>query len=151
MRIAIGSDHAGYDMKKQLSDWLSHRGVDVRDVGAHSLDPSDDYPDFAVAVARRVQKGESDGGIVVCSTGVGSCIAAGKVRGVRAALCHDAFCARMCREHNDANVLCLGADIVGAALAREIVGAWIDASFSGEERHRRRLAKVADIETSGSA
>jgi ribose 5-phosphate isomerase B len=148
MRIAIGSDHAGYDLKNHLGRRLTSQGVEVNDAGPHELDPADDYPDFAHAVARAVQSRESDLGIVVCSTGAGSCMAANKVRGVRAALCHDAFCARMSREHNDANVLCLGANIVGMALAEEITDAWVAGSFSGEERHRRRVDKLAGIEAS---
>ncbi len=151
MRIAIGSDHAGHDLKKRIGEWLKGRGAEVHDVGPGAPDPSDDYPDFALAVARSVRSGESDRGIMVCSTGVGSCIAANKVSGIRAALCHDVFSARMSREHNDANVLCLGANVVGSALAQEIVGVWAAASFSGEERHRRRLSKIAQAEDSGGS
>jgi len=147
MRLAIGSDHAGYDLKVFLRDRIASHGVEVHDVGADRLEPGDDYPDFARAVAESVIRGESDLGIMICSTGVGSCIAANKVRGIRAALCHDTFSARMSRLHNDANVLCLGASVLGAALAGEIVGTWIGEAFSGGERHRRRLDKVANIET----
>jgi ribose 5-phosphate isomerase B len=149
MRIAIGSDHAGYALKKHLVEWLSQRGIETREVGPHRMDPCDDYPDFARATAAAVLSGESDSGIVICSTGIGSCIAANKVPGIRAAVCHDTVSARMSKQHNDANVLCLGATIVGASLAEEIVGVWVNNSFSGEERHRRRLAKVAEIEAAG--
>jgi ribose 5-phosphate isomerase B len=141
----------GYELKERLGEWLGAQGIEVHDVGPERYDSSDDYPDYALAVSKRVRDGESNLGIVVCSTGIGSCIAANKVPGVRAAVCHDTFSARMSREHNAANVLCLGSNIVGAALAQEIVGAWAGASFSGEERHRRRLEKVAGIEASGGA
>lgn len=146
MRIAIGSDHAGYDLKRLLLDWLAANAFEVADVGAHSLDPGDDYPDFARAVAESVIGGEADLGIMICSTGVGSCIAANKFRGIRAALCHDTFSAHMSRLHNDANVLCLGANVVALGLAQEIVEAWLSASFSEGERHRRRIGKVAQLE-----
>lgn len=147
MRIAIGSDHQGYDLKVLVRDRLTSQAAEVQDVGPDRLDPGDDYPDFARAVAQSVARGESDLGIMICSTGVGSCMAANKVRGIRAALCHDTFSARMSRQHNDANVLCLGANIVGKFLALEIVDVWIGESFSGEERHRRRLAKIQNIES----
>jgi len=156
MRIAIGSDHAGYHLKAHLRQWLASGAgrdrlkpvlpLEVRDVGPEALDPGDDYPDFARAVAASVAEGESDLGIMICSTGVGSCIAANKVRGVRAALCHDSFSARMSRAHNDANVLCLGANVVGQGLAEEIVAAWLETPFSGEPRHRCRLEKVMRLE-----
>jgi len=146
MKVAIGSDHAGYHLKQRLRDWLASRDIPLHDVGPASLDPADDYPDFARAVAQSVQSGQADLGVLVCSTGVGSCIAANKLPGIRAALCHDTFCARLSKLHNDANVLCLGANIVGPALAEEILGVWLATSFSGEDRHRRRLAKIAGLE-----
>jgi len=149
MRIAVGSDHAGYHLKAHLLQWLAARGLEAQDVGPETLDPRDDYPDFARAVAESLQQGKSDLGIMICSTGVGSCIAANKVRGVRAALCHDTFSARQSRAHNDANVLCLGANIVGRGLAEEIVGVWLEACFSGEPRHCRRLEKVMKLEGAG--
>ncbi|MDH5201536.1 MAG: ribose-5-phosphate isomerase [Candidatus Bathyarchaeota archaeon] len=147
MRIAIGSDHAGYHLKEHLREWLSARNIEIHDVGPHSFDPTDDYPDFARAVADSVRTAESDLGLIVCSTGVGSCIAANKIPGVRAALCHDTFSARMSRLHNDANVLCLGSNVVAPGLAEEILAAWLASSFSGEERHRRRVDKIAQIES----
>jgi ribose 5-phosphate isomerase B len=149
MRVAIGADHAGYTLKELVREWLAERGIEAVDVGASSLDPTDDYPDFASLVARSVLEGQTDLGIMICSTGVGSCIAANKIRGVRAALCHDTFCAEMSRRHNDATVLCLGANVIAQGLAREIVETWVAETFSGEERHRRRLAKVAAIECEG--
>jgi len=146
MRIALGSDHAGYQLKTSILAWLAEKGVPHRDLGAHRLELEDDYPDFAAAVARSVARGESDLGIAICATGVGSCIVANKVAGVRAALCSDTFCARYSRLHNNANVLCLGARTLGEGLALEIVEAWIRESFTGEARHRRRLEKVARLE-----
>ncbi len=147
MRISIGADHAGYHLKQRVREWLSERGIEVTDVGAQSLDPGDDYPDFARSVAESVARRETDLGIAICSTGVGSCVTANKVAGVRAALCHDTFCAKMSRRHNDANVLCLGGNVVAPGLAREIVETWLAETFSGKERHRRRLDKVARIES----
>ncbi len=146
MRVAIGSDHAGYQLKEHLRSWMAAREIDVHDVGAQTLDPADDYPDFARAVGELVQAAQVELGIVICSTGVGSCIAANKLRGIRAALVHDPFSARMSRLHNDANVLCLGASVVGPRYAEEILAAWLEASFTGDERHRRRLDKVVRIE-----
>ncbi|UCC67686.1 MAG: ribose 5-phosphate isomerase B [Armatimonadota bacterium] len=146
MRIAIGSDHAGYDLKEHLRKWMAAREIDVQDVGPQARDPGDDYPDFAGAVGRSIQSRAADLGVIVCSTGVGSCIAANKLRGVRAALVHDIFSARMSRLDNDANVLCLGASLVAPRLAEEILDAWLSASFSGEERHCRRLDKIARLE-----
>ena len=146
MRVAIGSDHAGYQLKEHLRDWLAPRDMEVDDVGPHALDPADDYPDFAGAVGEAVRTGRADLGIVICSTGIGSCITANKLPGVRAALCHDTFSARLSRLHNDANVVCLGANVVAARLAEEILAAWLSASFSGEERHRRRVEKISRLE-----
>jgi ribose 5-phosphate isomerase B len=150
MRIAIGSDHAGYVLKASIVCWLTERQIAYLDLGADSLDPDDDYPDFAAAVARAVASRKTDLGITICGTGVGSCIAANKVAGVRAALCTDSYCAKCSRLHNDANVLCLGARVLGAGLAVEIVCAWLGTSFSGEERHRRRIGKVTRLEASGA-
>ncbi len=150
MLIALGADHAGFDLKEQIRGWLAQREIEVLDLGPHTFNPEDDYPDFARAVAQSVAGGESDLGIIVCSTGIGSCIAANKLKGVRAALCQDTFCARMTRLHNDANVLCLGSNVVGPLLAQEIANTFISTSFSGEERHRRRVAKIAEIEAEGA-
>ena len=151
MRIALGSDHVGFDLKQLVRGWLAEDGIDVLDVGPESFDPTDDYTDFARRVAESVARGDADLGIVVCSTGQGSCMAANKVKGIRAALCHGIFCARMSKLHNDANVLCLGAGVVGALLAREIVTAWLATSFTGEERHCRRIEKMARIESDREA
>ena len=146
MRIAIGADHAGYDLKAPLIDLLKGLGHEVTDVGAHTLDPLDDYPDFTRAVAERVAGGQAERGVVVCGSGVGACVAANKVRGVRASVCHDTYSAHQGVEHDDMNVLCLGLRIVGEELAKELVGVFISASFSGEERHQRRLNKVLAME-----
>lgn len=148
MRIAIGGDHAGFDAKEEIAAYLKELGHEVRDMGAHAYDPDDDYPDFTLAVARAVASGEVDRGVMVCGSGVGASVAANKVAGVRAAMCHDTYSAHQGVEHDDMNVLCLGARIVGMALAREVVAAYLDARFSGEERHKRRLEKVKAIEKS---
>lgn len=147
MRIAIGSDHTGYQLKSLIIEWLGERKIECHDVGPHSFDPDDDYPDFAVLVAKAVAARECDLGIIICATGIGSCIAANKVDGIRGALCHDTFSARLSRLHNDANVLCLGARVVGEGLARELLEVWLSESFSGDARHQRRLDKLAQLDT----
>jgi len=133
-------------LKVEAVEWVREWGHDVWDAGAHQLDPGDDYPDFARGVAEAVAGGRADRGIIVCGSGVGASIVANKVRGVRAGLCHDTYSARQGVEHDDMNVLCLGARIIGPALAREVVAAFVEARFSGEERHTRRLAKVRAME-----
>ena len=145
-RVVIGADHAGFSLKAELVTWLLGQGYDVEDLGAHTYDAADDYPDFAQAVAVVVASGRAQKGILVCGSGVGASIAANKVKGVRAAVCHDTYSARQGVEHDDMNVLCLGARIVGEELAKEVVRAFASAEFSGEERHKRRLAKVLAIE-----
>lgn len=144
-RIAIGSDHAGFALKERLKERLIAAGFDCRDFGTYNDQPCD-YPDFATAVAQAVVKGESDIGIVICGTGIGSSIAANKIPGARCALCWNEYTARMARAHNDANLLALGARVVGEELAWAIVQAWLETSFSGEERHRRRVEKIAALE-----
>ena len=146
MRIAVGADHNGYALKKTMASLLRSLGHDVVDVGAHEMDPSDDYPDFTGALARTVASGEAERGVMVCGSGVGASVAANKVRGVRAAVCHDTYSAHQGVEHDNMNVLCLGARIVGEEVAREAVQAFVSATFSGEERHRRRLDKVLAME-----
>ncbi|MDP6402195.1 MAG: ribose 5-phosphate isomerase B [SAR202 cluster bacterium] len=147
MRIAIGSDHAGLPIKAPLSEYLESLGHEVLDVGPMSFDPDDDYPDFAAEVARRVAGGEAERGIMMCGSGVGASVAANKVVGVRAAVCHDVYSAHQGVEHDDMNVLCLGDRIVGVELAKELVRSFVSARFTGEERHRRRLGKVMDMES----
>ena len=149
-KIAIGADHAGFDLKQQIGKLLESGGHQVTDLGAHEYDALDDYPDFALAVARAVADGEAKQGIIVCGSGVGASVAANKVRGARAGLCHDTYSAHQGVEHDAMNVLCLGARIVGIALAGEIVQSFIGAAFTGEERHQRRLAKVLHAERDGS-
>ncbi len=149
MRIALGADHAGYALKGALADLLRSLGHEVLDVGPHALDPSDDYPDFARPVAEAVASGSAERGVMVCGSGVGASVAANKVRGVRAAVCHDTYSARQGVEHDDMNVLCLGARVVGEELAGEVARAFSAAAFSGEERHRRRLEKLLAMEAEG--
>lgn len=146
VKIALGTDHAGFEFKNQLAVILAQQGVEVMEVGAHIYDADDDYPDYAEAVARAVADGHADRGILVCGSGVGASIAATKVNGVRAAMCHDTYSAHQGVEHDDMNVLCMGARIIGIELAREITTAFLSARFSGEERHARRLAKLMAIE-----
>ena len=146
MRIAIGTDHGGFPLKADVASLLSQLGHEVVDVGAHALDPSDDYPDFARAVGQAVQRGEAERGIVICGSGVGACIAANKLRGVRAGVCHDTYSAHQAVEHDDMNVLCLGARVVGSEVARELVQAFLAARFRTEERYIRRLDKVKALE-----
>ena len=146
MHIAIGADHGGYELKAQITRVLEGLGHEVSDVGAHSLDPADDYPDFAKAVAEHVTSQQSARGIMVCGSGVGASVAANKVRGIRASVCHDTYSAHQGVEHDDMNVLCLGARIIGQELAAEVVSAFVSAEFTGEERHRRRLNKVLAME-----
>jgi len=146
LRIAIGADHAGYGLKGPLAELLRGLGHEVVDVGAHALDPSDDFPDFAGAVAKSVASGETERGVVVCGSGVGTSVAANKVRGVRASVCHDTYSAQQGVEHDDMNVLCLGSRVVGKELAKELVSVFVAASFKDEERHRRRLEKVLAME-----
>lgn len=146
MRIVIGSDHAGLALKNEAAGWLAQWGHDVQDVGAHTFDPDDDYPDFAQLAAEALANGAADRGLLVCGSGVGASIAANKVPGVRAAMCHDAYSAHQGVEHDDMNLLCIGERIVGPALAKELIEAFLGATFSGEERHARRLDKVRAIE-----
>ena len=146
MRVAIGADHGGYDLKEYLARFLRARSHEIVDVGTHADDPADDYPDFARALAERVAAGEADRGVMICGSGVGASVVANKVMGARASVCHDTYSARQGVEHDDMNVLCLGARIVGEELAKELVSAFLGARFTGEERHVRRLRKVNALE-----
>jgi ribose 5-phosphate isomerase B len=145
VRIAIGSDHAGFDLKQQLVDHLVAAGHEVNDLGTHSTDPVD-YPDFAAAVARDVVHGQSERGIVVCGSGAGASIAANKITGARSAVVHDHYTAAQAVEHDDMNVLAIGARVIGSATATDIVDTYLGAQFSGEERHSRRLRKVVELD-----
>lgn len=144
MLVAIGADHAGYHLKEELKTFLRDLGHDWKDFGTDSTEPVD-YPDFAEPVARAVAGGLCPRGIVICGTGIGSAIAANKVKGIRAGLCHDTFSARHARLHNDTNVLALGARVIGPGLAKDIVVAWLDGPFEGG-RHARRVEKIHSIE-----
>ena len=146
MRIAIGADHAGYPLNEKIIAVLERGGHQIVDFGTHDGSQPDDYPDYADKVARSVQSEDATRGIIVCGSGVGACVTANKVKGIRACLCHDTYSAHQGVEHDDMNVLCLGARIIGSELALEIVKAFVEARFSGEDRHRRRLAKVKAIE-----
>jgi ribose 5-phosphate isomerase B len=145
LRVALGADHGGFSLKNELVARL-HETCEVLDLGASAFDQDDDYPDFALAVAQAVASGQAQRGILVCGSGVGACIAANKVPGARACLCHDTYSAHQGVEHDDMNILCLGARVVGTELAGELVDAFLKVNFSGETRHRRRLEKVLAIE-----
>ncbi len=142
--IAIGSDHGGYDLKQLVIKHLEKRGFEVKDFGTYSKD-SCDYPEFGHAVAKAVASKECEQGIVICTTGIGISISANKVKGIRCALCSDVCSAELTRLHNDANVLALGAGIVGSNLALRIVDAFLDTKFSGDERHSRRISKIEQL------
>lgn len=148
MRIVVGADHRGYEMKDQIAASLKQAGHEVLDVGAHNAD-SVDYPDYARAIGEALTDGRAERGVLVCGSGVGASIAANKIHGVRAAVCHDTYSARQGVEHDDMNVLCLGAGVIDSELALELVQAYLDARLSGEERYHRRLEKVAEIERLG--
>lgn len=141
--IAIGSDHGGFELKELVKTFLEQEGYEVSDFGCYDLS-SCDYPDYGKKVGRAVVSKECEKGIVICTTGIGISITVNKIKGVRAALCTDSFTARMCRLHNNANVLALGAGIVGPELAKDIVKTFLTTEFSGEERHARRVDKIED-------
>jgi ribose 5-phosphate isomerase B len=145
MRLAVGSDHAGFALKQEIAENLRRQGHDVTDVGAFTTEPSD-YPDFAEAVGKAVTDGRAERAVLVCGSGVGASVAANKLPGVRAAVCHDSYSAHQGVEHDDMNVLVLGGRVIGPALAHELVRSFVGARFSGEERHARRLAKVKALE-----
>jgi RpiB/LacA/LacB family sugar-phosphate isomerase len=145
MRVAIGSDHAGFELKMQLAALLKNDQHEVLDVGTYTTDPVD-YPDYAVAVGDAVLDGKADRGILICGSGVGASVAANKLAGIRAGLCHDTYSAHQGVEHDDMNLLVLGGRVVGPALAGELVRAFLAAEFTGEERHKRRLDKVKRLE-----
>lgn len=146
MRIAIGADHAGFEMKRDLAAYLAKGGHEVMDVGAFTAAPVD-YPDIAEGVAQAVRNGQADRGIVVCGSGVGAAVAAGKFPGIRACVCHDVYSARQAVEHDDLNVLCLGSRVIGGSVARLLSDTFLAATFSGEPRHMTRLGKIEAIES----
>ena len=144
MKIVIGSDHGGIHLKEVLKQHLAERGVEVSDAGTYT-EESCDYPDIALKVCREITAGKAERGILVCGTGIGMSMAANEVKGIRAALCGDVFSAAMSREHNNANVICLGERVLGAGLAARILDAWLDTEFAGG-RHERRVNKIMAIE-----
>jgi ribose 5-phosphate isomerase B len=150
MRIAIGADHAGFPLNERVIEEL-RQGHDLLDFGTHDGTVPDDYPDYAKQVGEAIQKGSAEIGILICGSGVGAAVAANKLYGIRAALCGDTYSAHQSREHDDCNVLVLGSRVVGVELALDIVRAFVPARFTGEERHRRRLAKVHALETNFNA
>jgi ribose 5-phosphate isomerase B len=146
MRIGIATDHGGYPLKEQVIEMLRASGHEVVDFGASRLDPEDDYPDFVIPLAKAVARGEVDRGVALCGSGVGACVVANKIPEVRAALITDVFSARQGVEDDDMNVICLGARVLGPSLAQELIKTFLSSRFSGADRHRRRLAKVKELE-----
>jgi ribose 5-phosphate isomerase B len=143
--LYLGADHAGFNLKEELKKYLKELGYQYEDLGNKELEPKDDYPDFALAVAEKViETGEK--GILICATGLGMAMVANKVKGIRAAVCWDDFTALQSCEHNDANILCLGGKVIDSETAKKIVRIWLEAKFTGEERHVRRLEKIKDID-----
>lgn len=151
MKVGVGADHGGFEMKQQLVKLLAAAGHEVLDFGNKVFDADDDYPDFAIPLARAVASGNVERGVLVCGSGVGASVAANKVRGARAALCHDDFSARQGVEDDDLNILCFGGRTMGIAVAWDCTEHFLGARFSGADRHRRRLAKVTQIEDSTMA
>ncbi len=141
MKIAIGSDHGGFEYKKEIISMLTEQGHNVKDFGTYTTD-SCDYPEYAKSVAKAVADNEYERGILICGTGIGMSIVSNKFKGIRAALCSDTFSAKATREHNDSNILCLGARVISLDLAKEITSIWIDTPFSNEERHIRRINMI---------
>jgi len=148
MIVGIGADHGGFEMKEQLRTLPTQASFEVVDFGNTKYDKNDDYPDFSIPVAQAVAEARVDRGVLICGSGVGACLAANKVHGVRAALCHDDFSARQGVEDDDVNIICLGGRTMGIAVAWDCTRNFLDARFSGAERHRRRLARVAQAEES---
>ena len=151
MKVGIGADHGGFEMKQQLAKMLAAAGHEVVDFGNKVYDTEDDYPDFAIPLARAVAEGDVERGVLVCGSGVGASVAANKVRGARAALCHDDFSARQGVEDDDLNIICFGGRTMGIAVAWDCTRNFLSASFSGADRHRRRLAKVTQLEDAAMA
>jgi ribose 5-phosphate isomerase B len=148
MRIAIGFDHAGFPLKERVLEDLRALGHEALDLGTNDSSPVD-YPDYAQVVGEALQRGDADRGVLVCGSGVGASIAANKLAGIRAGVCHDTYSAHQAVEHDDMNVLCLGARVIGPELASEVLRAFLAARFSGEERHVRRVSKIAAMEAHG--
>ena len=150
MKIGIAADHGGFKLKEEIRQLLSEQGFEVKDFGAYQYDGKDDFPDFVVPLAQAVGKGEVERGIAVCGSGVGASIAVNKVKGVRAALITETYSARQGVEHDDMNMICLGGRVIGVELVKELIHAFLNATYEGEERHLRRMKKVADLEKNWS-
>ncbi len=146
MKLGIATDHGGFELKQQLMEYLRRKGHEVKDFGAYELDPQDDFPDFVVPLARAVSAGEVDRGLAVCGSGVGACIAANKINNVRASLITESYSARQGVEHDDLNLMCLGGRVIGVELAKELLDNFLNATYKGEERHKRRMDKIAKLE-----
>ena len=151
MKIVIAADHAGFNLKDEVISIIEDFGHEIEDLGAHEYDASDDYPDFAQLVGSAIASKSAARGVIICGSGVGASVAANKIPGVRAAICHDTYSAHQGVEHDDMNVLCLGGRIIGIELVREIIKSFLSAEFSGEERHLRRLNKVFGLENTASS
>jgi RpiB/LacA/LacB family sugar-phosphate isomerase len=148
-RVALAADHAGFELKEQMAAYLMEAGFEVIDLGTGDKEPVD-YPDFARAIGEALRDRRAEKGILICGSGVGACVAANKIKDIRAGLCHDTYSAHQGVEHDDINVLCLGSRVIGEELAKELVSAFLAARFTGEERHMRRLAKIQAMEKAGS-
>jgi RpiB/LacA/LacB family sugar-phosphate isomerase len=148
-RVALAADHAGFELKEKMAAFLKEAGFEVMDLGTGDTEPTD-YPDFARAIGEALREGKAERGILICGSGVGACVAANKIKNIRAGLCHDTYSAHQGVEHDDINVLCLGSRVIGEELAKELVSAFLAAQFTGEERHVRRLAKIQAMEKAGS-
>ncbi|MGH3386473.1 MAG: ribose 5-phosphate isomerase B [Nocardioidaceae bacterium] len=149
MRISLGNDHCGFGLKDHVTQVLAELGVEVVDVGTHTTDPVD-FPDITRVVCEPVRRGEVDRGVLLCGTGVGACIAANKIPGIRAALCHDTYCAKQSVDHDDVNVLCMGAWIIGPITAEEVLRSFLGSTFSTNEDFRRRVKKLHEMELAGA-
>lgn len=146
MKVSIGCDHGGFDLKLVIINWLKEQKINVIDLGNEVYNIDDDYPDFAEKVSRNVVSGISNKGIIICGSGVGACIAANKIKGARASVCHDTYSARQGVEHDCMNILCLGARVIGEQLAKELISAFLNATFLNELRYNKRLEKIKDLE-----
>jgi len=148
MLVGIAADHGAFSLKNNMKTYLERLGYEIKDFGAHQYDPADDYPDFVIPLSKAVASGEVERGIALCGSGVGACFTANKIKNVRAALITETYSAHQGVEHDDLNVICMGGRVVGESLAQEIIKAFLSATYSGEERHERRLNKVKKIEES---
>ncbi len=146
MKILIASDHGGFELKNKVAIYLKNNNFEVIDLGNHKYDPLDDYPDFAIKMGNAISAGDAKKGILICGSGVGACVTANKINGIRASVCHDTYSAHQGVEHDDMNVICFGARIIGDQLAFELVNAFINAEFITEEKYMRRLQKINHLE-----